>query len=430
MEYIISACTISVEVLSLINVSSAFLTYKSSKAKAYTPILIILYTFYKVLLTNLVLYNFTLLKSFIIMLCNFWFISQIFIGKNGNKIFSVLTCYMLSTICDYFSVILITTTLNMSLDQIYRDLGALIILLILAKFLLFILTFFLQRFWYQKNFIIDISILEWLQMLLFPILSLIILVLLVYTSIINGISSFIVVSITIGILISNIITLFIIARLSSDKRLKHDNIILTQQLKMNMDNVNSLMASYDSQRKLTHDFNNHLETINSLIMMRDFDSTSNYLKSIKQNSLSTSIIKSNNPVIDAILNYKYSIAASKNIIMNFYINDLSDIPVSPEDIVSLLGNLLDNAIEAADKCNKNKRVTLKINKGEHETVISIRNTISEPLNITNNYIKSTKTNAFEHGYGLKIIKTILNKYNASFVLSTEDGWFTFSTVIS
>ena len=63
------------------------------------------------------------------------------------------------------------------------------------------------------------------------------------------------------------------------------------------------------------------------------------------------------------------------------------------------------------------------------TVISVRNTISEPVEIIDNHIKSTKENSLEHGYGLRNIETILNKYGASFVLSADDTWFSFCTVI-
>ena len=76
-----------------------------------------------------------------------------------------------------------------------------------------------------------------------------------------------------------------------------------------------------------------------------------------------------------------------------------------------------------------KRISVKINRCEEETVIYISNTISEPVEIIDNHIKSTKENSLEHGYGLRNIETILNKYGASFVLSADDGWFSFCTII-
>ncbi|MEG1801812.1 MAG: hypothetical protein RR273_07515, partial [Oscillospiraceae bacterium] len=59
------------------------------------------------------------------------------------------------------------------------------------------------------------------------------------------------------------------------------------------------------------------------------------------------MISSNNIVVDALVNEKYNKAMEKNITMEFMINDLSAIKISPENIVIILGNALDNDIEAS-----------------------------------------------------------------------------------
>ena len=431
MEYIISICAITLDVLSLLNLSAVFLSYKKFKNKLILPSIIIAYIVFEYLLIHTIniLNGTNLIKLLMVMLCNVIFVNGLFTGKISGKFFSLSVFYVFSAIADYFSAVLISLPLKIALPLPYVSLDGIYILLIIPKFVLFVVSFFIWRIWKHKHNFIHISVLEWLQMLMFPTVSFVLLISIAYFNTMSGIQSYLYSYLSIGILVSNIFILFIMARLSDDKQIRHDNEMLSQQLKMNMETVDSLTTSYDSQRKMTHDFNNHLETIRSLIAVKDFDSATDYIDSIRNNAVPVLMVKSNNSAIDAILNYKYSQATAKDIVMDFNINDLSAIPLSKEDVVSMLGNVLDNAIEAASKCANHKRISVKINRCEEETVIYISNTISEPVEIIDNHIKSTKENSLEHGYGLRNIETILNKYGASFVLSADDGWFSFCTII-
>ena len=431
MEYIISICAITLDVLSLLNLSAVFLSYKKFKNKLILPSIIIGYIVFEYLLIHTInIINGTnLIKMLIVMLCNALLINGLFTGKTSGKAFSLIIFYVFSALADYLSAVLISLPFKIALPLSYLSLDGIYVLLIIPKFILFVVSFYIWRIWRNKHNFNHVSMLEWLQMMMFPAVSFILFIAIAYFNTMSGIQSYLYSYLSIGILLSNIFILFIMARLSDSKELKHDNEILSQQLKLNMETVNSLTVSYDSQRKMTHDFNNHLETIRSLIAVKDYSGAADYIENIRKNAVPVLMVKSNNPAIDAIMNYKYSQATAQNIVMDFSINDLSDMPLSKEDMVSMLGNALDNAIEAASKCANNKRISVKINRGEEETVISVRNTISEPVEIIDNHIKSTKENSLEHGYGLRNIETILNKYGASFVLSADYTWFSFCTVI-
>lgn len=398
MEYIISICAITLDVLSLLNLSAVFLSYKKFKNKLILPSIIIAYIVFEYLLIHTIniLNGTNLIKLLMVMLCNVIFVNGLFTGKTSGKFFSLSIFYVFSAIADYFSAVLISLPLKIALPLSYVSLDGIYILLIIPKFILFVVSFFVWRIWKNKHNFIHVSMLEWLQMLMFPLVSFVLLIAIAYFNTMSGMQSYLYSYLSIGILVSNIFILFIMARLSDDKQLRHDNEMLSQQLKMNMETVDSLTISYDSQRKMTHDFNNHLETIRSLIAVKDFDSATDYIDSIRNNAVPVLMVKSNNSAIDAILNYKYSQATAKDIVMDFNINDLSAIPLSKEDVVSMLGNVLDNAIEAASKCANHKRISVKINRCEEETVIFVRNTISEPVEIIDNHIKSTKENSLEH----------------------------------
>ena len=93
-------------------------------------------------------------------------------------------------------------------------------------------------------------------------------------------------------------------------------------------------------------------------------------------------------------------------------------------MVTVLANLLDNAIEACEKIEGDRviRVSAVL---KQSFLFSVRNT-TLPVEIKNDTIQTTKPNASLHGFGLSNIKLILNKYHADFVMDYEDGWFQFT----
>ncbi len=88
-------------------------------------------------------------------------------------------------------------------------------------------------------------------------------------------------------------------------------------------------------------------------------------------------IKTNHVIIDAILNSKYREMLDKNIVFIFKINDLSGINVSDEDIVVILSNLLNNAIEACEKCPDKRVIKMKLVREKDNFIISVKNTYDE-----------------------------------------------------
>ena len=134
-------------------------------------------------------------------------------------------------------------------------------------------------------------------------------------------------------------------------------------------------------------------------------------------------INSKNTVIDVVLNQKYQIALENGIKMHIKVNNLSSVALNSNDLVVLLSNLLDNAIEACMKIPNKKEIVCSILK-EDALYISIRNT-SSAVTFVKGQIPTTKENPTEHGYGLPAVKFILNNLNAEYTFKYEDGWFQF-----
>lgn len=141
-------------------------------------------------------------------------------------------------------------------------------------------------------------------------------------------------------------------------------------------------------------------------------------------------IKTNNVIIDAILNSKYKETLDKGIVFIFQINDLSGIKMCDEDIVVILSNLLNNAIEACEKCSGKKFMKMKLVKEKDNIIISVKNTYDGKLNIKDGEIRTSKKYEMdEHGVGIKNIIEVITKYQGSYAIRNDNNEFYFSVIL-
>ena len=93
----------------------------------------------------------------------------------------------------------------------------------------------------------------------------------------------------------------------------------------------------------------------------------------------------------------------------------STLPFTDREIISLFGNLLDNALEACEKINDKKRwIKIKIKKKNLLLYIEIANALEEmPKQIQKEFVSNKKDNGL-HGYGMKNIQDIVKKYDGIF----------------
>lgn len=98
------------------------------------------------------------------------------------------------------------------------------------------------------------------------------------------------------------------------------------------------------------------------------------------------------------------------------------------DIVVLLSNLLDNAIEACQQYDKGDKAIHVMAVAQQDFFVSVRNT-SEPVVIINGSIPTTKPEPQMHGFGLANIRLILEKYSGEYTMFYENGWFQFTADI-
>lgn len=138
----------------------------------------------------------------------------------------------------------------------------------------------------------------------------------------------------------------------------------------------------------------------------------------------TTMINTGNHVVDIVIEEKSRTCLIKKIRFTYIIDgSLLDF-MKDSDIVSLIGNIMDNAIEALDKEDeKNKLIKLKIERVNNFIKINEENYTSTLISIKNNEIQTSKNDKKFHGFGLKSIKYIANKYNGDISLKIENNEF-------
>ncbi len=271
---------------------------------------------------------------------------------------------------------------------------------------------------------------SWFYLLLTPIFSLVINLSIVTHAIAsNDVGTWVILT-TIGLLLCNVAVVFLWNQLEQEQQTLLENELLWQRIENNMERVTSLSQAYRRQRQQTHDFQSHMQAIESLISAGESDRALAYVQNWTKHSCESSqdIIHTNNPLVDTLLNQKYQWAREQNISVNLLVDDLEQLPVKDADFVTILSNLIDNAIEAAAQCERKKAVHIKLQRAAYgDFILSVRNT-SKPVEIIDQSIRTTKSDPLAHGFGLENVKQMIAQNGGEYSLSQNDGWVQFTAI--
>ncbi len=184
----------------------------------------------------------------------------------------------------------------------------------------------------------------------------------------------------------------------------------------------NIEETYKNNRKLKHDMANHLLAIQLRIESGDNDEALKYIQQISQNISQTKVIHTDNDVLNYIVNSK--IDHMQNIDFTYKIED-SLHNIDAYDLVTIIGNLLDNAIEAQQYVENNKKIHFQILIRDNTTIIKIKNTYNKMyLKIKNNQLYSNKNDKQNHGLGIENVKEAIHKYHGEYHLNIDDMYET------
>lgn len=183
-------------------------------------------------------------------------------------------------------------------------------------------------------------------------------------------------------------------------------------------------------KTIRHDIRNHLASVDSLIKRGQYEEAESYIqRTTGALDYATSVSSTGNTVLDAIINYKLSRLDPK-IKLRYEASVPKDLLISSFDLTVILGNLIDNAMEAVEKVKEGDReisVTIKYDRGR--LLINIRNTYDGILTTDGREVLTSKENAYFHGIGLKHVRNIVEKAQGVMDFSFDGHVFRVSVIL-
>lgn len=186
--------------------------------------------------------------------------------------------------------------------------------------------------------------------------------------------------------------------------------------------VREIQNMYRQVRGWRHDYRNHINNMKIQLSEGNYDKLSDYLNELADD-LDTvdTVIKTGNVMEDAILNSKLNVAEKMNIKLNVKANVPDKLPMSDVELCSMLGNILDNAVEACGTLPEEERfMRVYIGKLKGQLYLSVQNSAGKVRKSKNTYL-STKEG--EHGYGLFRIDRVAKRYGGYVNRQNEEGVF-------
>lgn len=223
--------------------------------------------------------------------------------------------------------------------------------------------------------------------------------------------------------IINIFVFYLYDALMKSYDEKMDKAILLQQNNAYLKQLDIINQSQENIKSIRHDIKNHVLSLKMLIDGGDNDGVSDYLDTMMDYiNFSGAYAKSGNAEIDSIINYKIDKARMYGIKSEINLKIPEKLNIRPFDLSVVLGNLLDNAIEAASKAEE-KVVKVSAELERNVLYINIANSFDGNLNYKDGKLATTKTDREKHGIGLNSVMKSVENYNGTMSIHHSGNMF-------
>jgi len=336
--------------------------------------------------------------------------------------------YILAIACDFFvAAIHRYFDPNLRIAQIMESdisvyMGA------ASQFIQLIIVFILRKLFIKtKTTIIDTKL--WLIYLVFPLYSLSLIALLIYSfdGPVNITQANFITYMAASLLVINLFIYWFIKQESQ-------RVLEAQRNEMEIIHAKGIVQLYeqitnerDILGKREHEFKNTITVLKSLIAEKQYEQMKEILN-VQNTELvnNTNVFETGNRLINTILNTKYAEAREKGITFRFVLKDLSSLKMEDRDCIVIFTNILNNAIEAAEQCPEDNRfLSIKTVIEEGQLIFACRNSYKN----NDTEMKSKKRDVVPHGYGLVNIKEAVNRNRGNCFFEKEEKEFVSVVII-
>lgn len=340
-----------------------------------------------------------------------YLITLIYRGKQKKKILITFLIYGINMMCDIMAVY---SCNNYIVGETQNEMTVYI-----TVFLIAICEFIIEKF-LVKNRGTDFIPLHWGILIAIPIISIILLLILIMNNLNNRI---VLVSISTGVLFINLLIFYLYDVLVSAYVKLEETAIFERQLASYSNQLNVMMQSEEKMIALRHDMKHHLNELSIMANQNEDREVMHYIQNMYTYfSNPNEYINSGNKEVDSLINYMLNKAERILERVDYEINVPKELEISSFDLNIIIGNLLENAIDAAkDSIEKWMEVSLNYEQGI--LFIRIRNSFDNAVQRQGDTYLTTKKKAAEHGIGLQNVKKVVDSYKGEMQILDNNNIF-------
>lgn len=385
---------------------------------------------------SLIINKFTTFEVFSVFVPIFTLFIYAYVFLKGNmfeKLFISLLIMTTIIVINSVTALFISVITGVNFENlVYKNDFYRFITIIITKALFFLVTRLLLKFNNINKFcLFDRK--EGLIILFSPIISIFFsaqMVRIYLDKQINSNTPLILMLLFICILSANFTNYYLFLKINKNNLSELKLALLRQQYDYQTQNIEQIKNTYEEIREMKHDLKNNIFCMMALLEQKNYDKATEYAITLSQKVENMRFFAdTNNEALNGIINLKLSLAQDKNIKLNY---DISSQVIEADDIdlCILTANLLDNAIEASQKVDKNNRyIEITIENNSEYMVLVIKNRIRESVLQNNPNLLTSKKNNKSHGIGNLSVRSIVEKYNGSVEYYEKDNLFCCKAVL-
>ncbi|MCI6965866.1 GHKL domain-containing protein [bacterium] len=199
--------------------------------------------------------------------------------------------------------------------------------------------------------------------------------------------------------------------------------LVEYQTEQSEKHLNEVRSIHKEMRGYKHDFHHHLQTLKGQLEAGEVDRALAYIEQLDNQLMNVdTLLKTGNVSLDAILSAKIAQAKAENIAVTVKANVPDQLTISDLELSIIIGNLLDNAIEACRTVTGEQFIRIFISMKGSMLYFSMLNAAGEKMKKTGSLFATHKDGV--HGFGLRRAEAILEEHGGWVKYNSEDGAFT------
>lgn len=356
----------------------------------------------------------------------------LFKGKLSTHIFTCVLLLAILVVTELASVSILVLSLNLEAGIFQNDPVFKLIGVIIKNILSFVVVKIICNS--KKSYSAETSRIYFVFLLVVPIISIIVALIILDLVLIYNVAEMPLVLIAyIGLMYVNAIVFSIYEMTMRQLEKNYKYKLVEKQLEYQLNHYNKLAENREVLSEVIHDFKNHLNCIHNLYKYEKKNELGNYIENLISLTDTEKIVDTGNPVIDAVLSEKADIADKLGIKFKRELYLPSNIEIRHTDLCIVLGNSLDNAIEACKRIADGtliKEIKLTMNYRDKYMIIVVTNTCEKPPIKSGRFFRSSKPYPELHGLGLQSIERTVKKYNGNMIVKYDLNLFELEIVMS